>query len=95
MAESIEYWPWRREVFSSIPMNVSVTGDQLSPTKDKILQMIDFNRSQISLGQGNVFTSLTHSVHWGRVSEYDVTSCLVDWSHVPSGGYLYLVPCSF
>ena len=26
---------------------------------------------------------------------YDVTSYLATWSHVPSGGSLFLVPCSF
>ena len=25
---------------------------------------------------------------------YDVTSCMAAWSHVPSRGYLSLVPCS-
>ena len=38
-----------------------------------------------SLGQGNVFTHVCYSVHRGRGSLYDVTSCLVAWSHVPSG----------
>ena len=28
-------------------------------------------------------------------SLYDVTSCLADWSYVPSGGSVSLVPCSF
>ena len=35
------------------------------------------------------------SVHRGRGSLYDVTSCLPDWSYVPSRGSLSLVPCSF
>ena len=39
-----------------------------------------------SLGQGNVFTRMCHSVHGGRGSLYDVTSCLAAWSHVLSGG---------
>ena len=38
-----------------------------------------------SLGQGNVFTHGCPSVHGGG-SLYDVTSCLVAWSHVPSRG---------
>ena len=29
--------------------------------------------------------SVSHSVHRGRRSLYDVTSCLATWSHVPSG----------
>ena len=37
-----------------------------------------------SLGNGNVFTHVCNSVHRGPL--YDVTSCLVAWSHVPSGG---------
>ena len=28
-------------------------------------------------------------------SPYDATSCLAAWSHVPSGGSLSQVPCSF
>ena len=41
-----------------------------------------------SLGQGNVFTHVCYSVHRGRGSLYDVTSCLVAWPHVPSRGSL-------
>ena len=37
-----------------------------------------------SLGQGNVFTSICHTVH--RVGTmYDITCCLAVWSHVRSG----------
>ena len=39
-----------------------------------------------SLGQGNVFTCVCHSVHRDGVS--DVTSCLAAWSNVPSRGVL-------
>ena len=31
--------------------------------------------------------------HWGSL--YDVTSCLAVWSHVHSGGFLSVAPCSF
>ena len=31
----------------------------------------------------------------GRGDLYDITSILAVWSHVPSGGSLSLVPCSF
>ena len=50
---------------------------------------------KLSLGQGNAFTSIYHAVDVGRGSLYDVTSCLADWSHVPSGVPMSLVPCSF
>ena len=39
-----------------------------------------------SLGQGNVFAPVCHSVQGGSL--YDVTSCLAAWSHIPSGGSL-------
>ena len=39
-----------------------------------------------SLGKGNVFSHVSHSVQRGRGSLYDVTSCLAAWSHVPWGG---------
>ena len=38
---------------------------------------------------------VSHSVHRGWGSLYDVASCLATWSHVPSRGSLSLVPCSF
>ena len=50
---------------------------------------------KLSLGQGNVFTGECQLFCSGGESLYDVTSCLADWSHVPSGGSLSLVPCSF
>ena len=40
-----------------------------------------------SLGQGNDFTRVCHSVHGGSL--YDVTSCLAARSHVPSRGGLW------
>ena len=49
---------------------------------------------KLSLGQGNVFTGVCQLFCSGGGSLYDVTSCLADWSHVPSGS-LSLVPCSF
>ena len=45
-----------------------------------------------SLGHGNIFRSICHSVRGGVL--YDVTFCLVAWSHVLSRGSLSLVPCS-
>ena len=48
-----------------------------------------------SLGQGNVFKSMYQSFCSQGGSLYDVTSCLAAWFHVPSGGSLCLVPCSF
>ena len=39
--------------------------------------------------------SVSHSVHREKGSLYNVTSCLAAWPHVPSGGSLSLVPCSF
>ena len=47
--------------------------------------------SKRSVGQGNVFTHVCHSVYSGRGSLYDVTSCLAAWSHVPSGRGLCLL----
>ena len=45
--------------------------------------------------EGNVFTPVCQSFcSWG-VSLYDVTSCLTALSHVPSGGSLCLVQCTF
>ena len=38
---------------------------------------------------------VSHSVHGGGRSLYDVTSCLAAWSHVPSRGSLSLGPCFF
>ena len=55
-------------------------------------QLCIFTSLKRSLGQGNVFTHVCHSVHEGRESMYDVTSCLAAWSHVPSRGYLSLDP---
>ena len=40
-----------------------------------------------------IFSQVSLSVHMG--SMYDVTSCLAARSHVPSGGSLSLIPCSF
>ena len=37
----------------------------------------------------------SHSVHRGKGSLYDVTSCLAAWCHVPFRRSLSLVPCSF
>ena len=54
-----------------------------------------FTARKWSMGQSNVFTFVCHSVHRRIRSLYGVTSCLADWSHVPSRGSLSLVPCSF
>ena len=61
--------------------------------KDLITKVITARKR--SLGQGNVFTHVCHSVQGGSL--YDVSSCLDVWCHVPSGvgGSLSLVPCSF
>ena len=40
-----------------------------------------------------MFSKVCHSVHRGSL--YDATSYLAAWSHVPLGGSLYLVLCSF
>ena len=44
-----------------------------------------FTARKRSLGEGNVFTRVCHSFQ-GRRSLYDITSCLADWSYVPSRG---------
>ena len=41
------------------------------------------------------YTCLSVILFTGDGSLYNVTSCLVAWSHVPSAGFLSLVPCSF
>ena len=56
-----------------------------------IRQPYFFTTGKQNLGQGNVFIGVCLSTG-GFL--YDVTSCLAVWSHVPSGGSLYLVPCS-
>ena len=53
-----------------------------------------FTARKRSLGQGNVFTRMCHSVHGGRGSLYDATSCLAVWSHVLSGGSVSRVFCT-
>ena len=40
---------------------------------------------------GKIIFSKAYSVH----TLYDFTSCLTGWCHIPSGGSLSLVPCSF
>ena len=44
-----------------------------------------FTARKRSLGQGNIFRSMCHSVQGGV---FDATSCLAAWSHVPSRGGL-------
>ena len=56
-----------------------------------IIYLIVTVRKQ-SLGRGTIF--LPVCLFTGG-SLYDVTSCLAAWSHVPSGGSLSLVTCSF
>ena len=71
------------------------TSSDICPTSEKL----KYNyRPSTKLREGNVFTGCVSFCPQGV---YDVTSCLVAWSHVPSAGvwchFLFdcLVPCSF
>ena len=59
-----------------------------SLAKNIIFQLRIFTVRKRSLGQGNVFICVCHSVHrvggGRRGSLYDVISCLAAWSHIPS-----------
>ena len=53
-------------------------------TVRSILAITIITARKRNLGQGHVFTGVCLSV--GEGSLYDATSCLADWSHVPSRG---------
>ena len=74
---SILPWPWRK--LWEIKKQVQTNGFALSPLISHKLQL--FTARKRSLGQGNVFTAVCHSVHRGRGSPWQRPP----WTEPPDG----------